>query len=109
MPSQTVVNALNAVLADAIVFYQKLHQYHWVVRGRQFFALHGKFEELYDKWAELTDDTAERVLTVGGKPVANAGDVKAALSAASDGGKQSVLIRVKSANGTRFVAIPLKG
>ncbi len=49
------------------------------------------------------------ILEVGGKPVANAGDVKAALSAASDGGKQSVLIRVKSANGTRFVAIPLKG
>mgnify|MGYP006290571203 CR=1 FL=1 len=64
-----VVESLNTVLADAIVFYQKLHQYHWVVTGRQFFSLHAKFEELYDHWAEVIDDVAERVLTIEGKPV----------------------------------------
>ncbi len=64
-----VSDALNVVLADAIVFYQKLHQYHWVVAGRQFFSLHAKFEELYDHWAGVVDDVAERVLTIGGKPV----------------------------------------
>ena len=69
MSSTQVNEKLNKVLADAIVFYQKLHQYHWVVTGKQFFALHGKFEELYDQWAEIIDEVAERVLTIGGKPV----------------------------------------
>ncbi len=69
MGDQKTIDALNLVLADAIVFYQKLHQYHWVVKGRSFFKLHEKFEELYDHWAEVMDDVAERVLTIGGKPV----------------------------------------
>lgn len=70
MSASGTVDELNKVLADAIVFYQKLHQYHWVVNGKQFFALHAKFEELYDQWAEIIDEVAERILTVGGKPVA---------------------------------------
>ena len=69
MSNKAVVESLNVVLADAIVFYQKLHQYHWVVEGKQFFALHAKFEELYDHFAGVLDDVAERVLTIGGKPV----------------------------------------
>ena len=69
MPSSATTKELNKVLADAIVFYQKLHQYHWVVKGKQFFALHSKFEELYDKWAEIIDEVAERILTIGGKPI----------------------------------------
>lgn len=67
--SNAVVESLNVILADSIVFYQKLHQYHWVVKGKQFFALHNKFEELYDQFADVMDDVAERVLTIGGKPV----------------------------------------
>ena len=51
MSNKAVVESLNVVLADAIVFYQKLHQYHWVVEGKQFFALHAKFEELYEQYA----------------------------------------------------------
>jgi len=39
--------------------------------------------------------------------VANAGDVRAALNAAKQSGKNSVLMRVKTADATRFVAVPL--
>jgi serine protease Do len=49
------------------------------------------------------------ILNVGGKSVSNVGDVRSALSAAKDSGKHSVLMRVKTADATRFVAIPLKG
>jgi serine protease Do len=49
------------------------------------------------------------ILNVGGKSVSNIGDVRSALSAAKDSGKHSVLMRVKTADATRFVAIPLKG
>ncbi|MBU6464129.1 MAG: Do family serine endopeptidase [Bradyrhizobium sp.] len=47
------------------------------------------------------------ILNVGGKNVSNVGDVRTALNAAKDSGKHSVLMRVKTADATRFVAMPL--
>jgi serine protease Do len=47
------------------------------------------------------------ILEVGGKPVANAGDVRKALSEAKSQGKHQVLIRAKMGDSTRFVALPL--
>lgn len=64
-----VVKDLNLILADSIVFYQKLHHYHWEVEGQQFFELHEQFEKMYKQWAEIMDDVAERVMTVGGTPI----------------------------------------
>lgn len=71
MPTTPVHDALNGLLADATVFYQKLRAFHWLVHGRQFFGLHAKFEEMYDAWADHIDDIAERILTVGGTPLAS--------------------------------------
>ena len=51
--------------------------------------------------------TGDVILNVGGKPVANVGDVRSALSDASSNGKHSVLLQVKTADATRFVAVPL--
>lgn len=62
------VEGLNVLTADAIVLFQKLHHYHWYVKGEQFFGLHVKFEELYNYWMQIFDDAAERVLTIGGQP-----------------------------------------
>ncbi len=70
MTSNDVTTGLNALLADATVLYEKLHAFHWYVAGPQFFRLHEKFEEQYDRFAEVADDLAERILTIGGKPVA---------------------------------------
>jgi serine protease Do len=53
--------------------------------------------------------TGDVILNVGGKSVSNVGEVRAALNAAKDSGKHSVLMRVKTADATRFVAVPLKG
>jgi serine protease Do len=47
------------------------------------------------------------ILDVGGKAVANAGDVRNALTAAKAEGKHQVLMRVKMGDATRFVALPL--
>jgi serine protease Do len=57
--------------------------------------------------AEHGVKTGDVILNVGGKSVANVGDVRSALSDASSGGKHSVLLQVKSADATRFVAVPL--
>jgi serine protease Do len=47
------------------------------------------------------------ILDVGGKSVANAADVRAALSNARERGKHDVLMRVKTADVTKFVALPI--
>jgi serine protease Do len=57
--------------------------------------------------AERGFKTGDVILNVSGKTVANAADVKAALVAAKEGGKNTVLMRVKTADATRFVAVPL--
>ena len=48
------------------------------------------------------------ILNVGGKAVSNVGDVRirAAAMPASNG-KHSVLMQVKTADATRFIAVPL--
>ena len=70
--------SLYALLADSIVFAQKLHHYHWRVSGESFYQLHAKFEELYDRFGDLSDEFAERILMVGGAPLASLGDALAA-------------------------------
>lgn len=59
---------LNKQVANLNVLYTKLHNFHWYVKGPQFFVLHAKFEELYNEVAEKMDAVAERLLTIGGKP-----------------------------------------
>jgi serine protease Do len=51
--------------------------------------------------------TGDVILNVGGKPVANVGDVRSELAQAKSSGKNSVLLQVKNADATRFVAVPL--
>jgi serine protease Do len=47
------------------------------------------------------------ILEVAGKTVANAGDVREAITAARNDNKNSVLMRIKSGGSSRFVAVPL--
>ncbi len=63
-----VVETLNTLLADYQIHYQRMRNYHWNVRGPQFFQLHAKFEELYTGAAMKVDELAERVLTLRGRP-----------------------------------------
>jgi starvation-inducible DNA-binding protein len=61
---------LNVQVATWSVVYTKLHNFHWYVKGHQFFTLHVKFEELYNEATAYMDEIAERLLALGGKPVA---------------------------------------
>lgn len=53
------------VTANLSILWNKLHQYHWYVKGPHFISLHVKFEELYDKVAEWLDEAAEVLLANG--------------------------------------------
>jgi serine protease Do len=57
--------------------------------------------------AEQGLQTGSVILDVAGKAVANAGDVRSALTEAKAQGKHDVLMRVKINGATRFVAMPL--
>lgn len=61
---------LNVQVASWSVIYTKLHNFHWYVKGPSFFTLHVKFEELYNEATLHMDEIAERLLALGGKPVA---------------------------------------
>ena len=61
--------SLNELLADLNVFYRKLQNYHWNVQGKDFFRLHEKLEELYNKINEQIDEIAEHILIIEGQPL----------------------------------------
>ncbi len=72
--SNAVKDGLNKIVATQGLLYTKLHQYHWYIKGAHFFALHEKYEELYDKTTEDFDEVAERLLTIGGEPYSTLGE-----------------------------------
>lgn len=60
---------LNILLANFQIYYQNLRGLHWNIRGKRFFDLHLKFEELYNDSQLKIDLIAERVLTLGVTPL----------------------------------------
>jgi serine protease Do len=58
--------------------------------------------------AEHGFKTGDVILEVGGKAVATPDDVRKALADARSDAKRTVLIRVKSGDATKFVAVPIK-
>ncbi|EDP94977.1 Dps family protein [Kordia algicida OT-1] len=67
--TEDLVNDLNVLLANFQVYYQNLRGIHWNIKGKGFFELHTKFEELYNDSQIKIDEIAERVLTLGGEPL----------------------------------------
>lgn len=69
-----VVDQLNDLLANYHIHYQKLRGCHWNVKGKSFFTLHLKFEELYTNAIATIDELAERILTLGKSPLSTYDD-----------------------------------
>lgn len=67
--AEIVAAELNILLANFQVYYQNLRGLHWNIRGKRFFDLHLKFEELYNDSQLKIDLIAERVLTLDGIPL----------------------------------------
>lgn len=63
------VKFLNEIVASFGVLYIKLHQYHWNLKGKHFFTLHEKLEEIYDGVTENLDEVAERIRQLDAYPV----------------------------------------
>lgn len=67
--TKELVEGLNKLLANFQVYYQNLRGLHWNIKGKNFFMLHEKFEELYTDSQEKIDMIAERILTLQGTPL----------------------------------------
>lgn len=62
---QAVAAALNQLLADEHILYNKTRTYHWSVEGPSFMEFHKLYEAQYTQLAEMIDDIAERIRTIG--------------------------------------------
>ena len=67
--SEELVKELNTLLANFQIHYQNLRGLHWNIKGKNFFELHVKFEELYTDAQLKIDLIAERILTLQGEPL----------------------------------------
>ncbi len=64
-----LIMVINTLIANYSVHYQKLRNYHWNVKGPEFFDVHEKFEEQYNEAKVDIDDLAERVRVFGSTPM----------------------------------------
>jgi len=68
MEAAELVEGMNKLLANYSVHYQKLRNFHWNVKGSDFFDIHEKFEEQYNAAIENIDEIAERIRVFGQTP-----------------------------------------
>ena len=73
-------NALNPLLANTMVLRDLYKKHHWQVSGATFYQLHLLFDKHYNEQVELMDKLAERIVALGGVPLAAQHDVAEASS-----------------------------
>ncbi|UUX33138.1 Dps family protein [Fundicoccus culcitae] len=74
----TKINAaaiIDHILGNIHTLHVKLHQYHWYVKGPQFYTLHEKFEALYDANEAAFDSLAELLIASGFKPASTTAEL----------------------------------
>lgn len=62
----SVIELLNARLADCIDLQTQAKQAHWNVKGPNFIALHELFDKINEEVEDYVDDIAERLVQLGG-------------------------------------------
>jgi starvation-inducible DNA-binding protein len=72
--SENYISHLNKLLSSYQLHYQNLRALHWNIQGEKFFELHLKYEELYNATLLTIDELAERILTLGGRPLSTFSD-----------------------------------
>jgi starvation-inducible DNA-binding protein len=84
-------SALNPLLANTMVLRDLYKKHHWQVSGATFYQLHLLFDKHYNEQVELMDALAERIVALGGVPLAAQYDVaEASTIARPPKGRESV-------------------
>ncbi|WP_027480936.1 Dps family protein [Deinococcus pimensis] len=71
----TVAETLQRNLATSVSLYLKFKKFHWDIRGRMFRDLHLAYDEMAAEVFESIDVLAERLVMLGGSPVAAPTDI----------------------------------
>jgi starvation-inducible DNA-binding protein len=69
------VERLNQILVDTMTLRDLYKKHHWQVAGSTFYQLHLLFDKHQEAQAELIDEIAERIQSLGGLSYAVAPDV----------------------------------
>lgn len=69
------IDMLNKILADTMTLRDMYKKHHWQVTGPTFYEMHLLFDKHFAEQAELVDEIAERIQTLGGISIAMAQDV----------------------------------
>lgn len=69
-----ITEDLNLFLSNLNVFYRKVQNYHWNIKGEDFFNVHEKLEEYYNEINEQIDEIAEHILIIDGQPLGTMSD-----------------------------------
>ena len=69
-----ITEDLNLFLSNLNVFYRKVQNYHWNIKGEDFFNVHEKLEEYYNEINEQIDEIAEHILIIDGQPLGRLSD-----------------------------------
>jgi len=59
--AEDIANSLNVLLANYSIHFQRLRNYHWNVKGKDFFDLHLEFQTQYLQVLQNIDEIAERI------------------------------------------------
>lgn len=62
---------VNVYLANLTILYKKVQNLHWNIKGKEFFGLHQKYDDIYNELQDKVDEVAERILAKGHTPVSN--------------------------------------
>ena len=60
-----IEKGLGDLLADTYSLYLKTQNFHWNLKGSNFFSLHQLFQKQYEDLAEAADEIAERIQSIG--------------------------------------------
>ncbi|PYE54221.1 starvation-inducible DNA-binding protein [Deinococcus yavapaiensis KR-236] len=71
----TIAETLQRNLATTISLYLKFKKFHWDIRGRTFHTLHETYDEMAAEIFPTIDVIAERLVMLGGSPVAAPAEV----------------------------------
>ncbi|MEG0993877.1 MAG: Dps family protein [Bacteroidales bacterium] len=66
---QFSIGILNKLLADEFVLLAKSWNFHWNIVGPSFGSYHKFLEDIYNDAINNVDDVAERIRTLGGRPL----------------------------------------
>lgn len=66
---ELTIKFLNRLLSNEFVLFMKIWNFHWIIVSPNFGPTHKFFGDLYEKFFDTIDETAERIRSLGGRPI----------------------------------------